>query len=339
MSKYTTEVRYICESSAGLVESAGYASINDILEKCVSAVFNFDFPVFDESYRKPLEKKILKHFYTREIGFESVGLWKLKLDTKLNEIMPYFNQLYKSELLSFNPLYDVDFQTTHTLNRNESAKKDNTGKSTTDRTGRSTSDTNVDTTSTSTGSNNTEVNSETNGVINRDNERNESVNGTTTTTGETKGTDTNTEMYSETPQGSIENLETGRYLTNAKKTLGSSTATNTGTDTENRSSTHSETTHETNDSTTESTTESTTRDTTTGNTSTNFTSENSGNDTTNTSFNETNNITSTDDYIEHIVGKTSGQTYSKMLQEFRETFMNIDMLVIESLEPLFMQLW
>jgi hypothetical protein len=339
MSKYTTEVRYICESSAGLVESVGYASINDILEKCVSDVFNFDFPVFDESYRKPLEKKILKHFYTREIGFESVGLWKLKLDTKMNEIMPYFNQLYKSELLSFNPLYDVDFQTTHTLNRNESAKKDNTGKSTTDRTGRSTSDTNVDTTSTSTGSNNTEVNSETNGVINHNNERNESVNGTTTTTGETKGTDTNTEMYSETPQGSIENLETGRYLTNAKKTLGSSTATNTGTDTENRSSTHSETTHETNDSTTESTTESTTRDTTTGNTSTNFTSENSGNDTTNTSFNETNNITSTDDYIQHIVGKTSGQTYSKMLQEFRETFMNIDMLVIESLEPLFMQLW
>lgn len=339
MSKYTTEVRYICESSAGLVESAGYASINDILEKCVSAVFNFDFPVFDESYRKPLEKKILKHFYTREIGFESVGLWKLKLDTKLNEIMPYFNQLYKSELLSFNPLYDVDFQTTHTLNRNESAKKDNTGKSTTDRTGRSTSDTNVDTTSTSTGSNNTEVNSETNGVINHNNERDESVNGTTTTTGETKGTDTNTEMYSETPQGSIENLETGRYLTNAKKTLGSSTATNTGTDTENRSSTHSETSHETNDSTTESTTESTTSDTTTGNTSTNFTSENSGNDTTNTSFNETNNITSTDDYIQHIVGKTSGQTYSKMLQEFRETFMNIDMLVIESLEPLFMQLW
>ena len=339
MSKYTTEVRYICETTSGLGESTGYASVNDILEKCVSRVFNFDFPIFDESYRKPLEKKILKHFYTREIGFESVGLWKLKLDTKLNDIMPYFNQLYKSELLSFNPLFDVDYQTTHTLNRNENTKKDNTGKTTTERNGRTTSDTNVDTSSATTGSVNTETNSETNGTSNSNNERNETVSGTTTTTGETKGTTTNTEMYSDTPQGSVENLESGRYLTNAKKTLGSSTTINTGTDTENRTTTSSESSHGTNDSTTESTTETSSNDTTTGNTSTNFTSENSGNDTTNSSFNETNNISSTDDYIQHIVGKSSGQTYSKMLHEFRETFMNIDMLVIESLEPLFMQLW
>ena len=339
MSKYTTAVRYICETTAGLGESAGYVSVNDVLEKCVSGVFNFNFPVFDESYRKPLEIKILKHFYTREIGFESVGLWKLKLDTKLNEVMPYFNQLYKSELLSFNPLYDVDYQTSHTLNRNENTKKDNTGKTITDRNGRTTSDTNVDTSSTTTGSVNTETNSETNDVSNSNSERNESVNGTSTTTSETKGTTSNTEMYSETPQGSIENLEAGRYLTNAKKTLGSSTTINSGTDTENRTATSSESSYETKDSATESTTETSSNDTTTGNTSTNFTSENSGNDTTNTSFNETNNITSTDDYIQHIVGKTSGQTYSKMLQEFRETFMNIDMLVIESLEPLFIQLW
>lgn len=339
MSKYTTEVRYICETAVGLGESVEYLGVNGILEKCVSAVFNFDFPIFDESYRKPLEKKILKHFYTREIGFESVGLWKLKLDTKLNEVMPYFNQLYKSELLAFNPLFDVDYQTTHTLNRNENTKKDNTGKTITDRNVRTTSDTNVDTSSTTTGNINTETNSETNDVNNTNHDHNETVNGTTTTTSESRGTNTSTEMYSETPQGSIENLESGRYLTNAKKTLGSSTTNNTGTDTENTNSTSSESSHESKDSTTESTTETTSSDTTTGNTSTNFTSENSGNDTTNTSFNETNNITSTDDYIQHVVGKTSGQTYSKMLQEFRETFMNIDMMVIESLEPLFMQLW
>lgn len=28
---------------------------------------------------------------------------------KLNTIMPYYNQLYKSALLEFNPLYDADY--------------------------------------------------------------------------------------------------------------------------------------------------------------------------------------------------------------------------------------
>lgn len=105
MSKYTTEVRFICETFAGLKKSEGQASVNAILENCVDKIFDFDFPIFDEAYRKNLEKKILKHYYTREIGEETFGLWKLRLDTRLNEIMPYYNQLYKSELLVYNPLY------------------------------------------------------------------------------------------------------------------------------------------------------------------------------------------------------------------------------------------
>src|SRR5699024_4851175 len=118
MSKYTTEVRYICENAIGLTNSDGYISIKDVLTQAAPIVFNFDFPIFDESYRLPLEIKILKHFYTREIGMETVGLWKLKLETKLNEIMPYYNQLYKSELLEFNPLYDVDITRMHNIKNN-----------------------------------------------------------------------------------------------------------------------------------------------------------------------------------------------------------------------------
>ena len=33
MSVYTTEVRYICEYEAGLIESTGYNDIDDIIEK------------------------------------------------------------------------------------------------------------------------------------------------------------------------------------------------------------------------------------------------------------------------------------------------------------------
>ena len=67
MSKYTTEVRYICETYAGLSESSGYSNVDDILTKAAPKVFDFDFPIFDEDYRLGLEKKILLNYYTREI--------------------------------------------------------------------------------------------------------------------------------------------------------------------------------------------------------------------------------------------------------------------------------
>lgn len=109
MSKYTTEVRFICEQKAGLSESVDGAGVEEVISSALPHIFNFDFPIFDEEYRPILETKILRHFYTREIGFETYGLWHLKLKTKLNEIMPLYNKYYESELLEFNPLYDVNY--------------------------------------------------------------------------------------------------------------------------------------------------------------------------------------------------------------------------------------
>ena len=43
MSKYTTEVRFICETYAGLSESSGYSNVDDILTKAAPKVFDFDF--------------------------------------------------------------------------------------------------------------------------------------------------------------------------------------------------------------------------------------------------------------------------------------------------------
>ena len=111
MAKYTTEVRHICESFAGLDHSVGYNSIQSVLDDSWDKVFNFDFPIFDENYREPLCKKILKHFYTREICEETVGLWQLRLDDRMNEIMPYFNQLYESEFISIEPLVNYRVRT------------------------------------------------------------------------------------------------------------------------------------------------------------------------------------------------------------------------------------
>src|SRR5574344_1627838 len=125
MSKYTTEVRFICESYAGLSDSTGLTNVNTVLQNSVDKVFDFNFPIFDENYRRPLELKILKHFYTREICAETVALWKLWLEDRLNVIMPYYNQLYKSTLLEFNPLYDVNVTRKH-KGKNDTSSQSNT---------------------------------------------------------------------------------------------------------------------------------------------------------------------------------------------------------------------
>lgn len=62
------------------------------------------YPIFDESYRNILNKKIIEHFYFREIGQETPDRFNFCLGRTMNEIMPYYNKLYESELIEFNPL-------------------------------------------------------------------------------------------------------------------------------------------------------------------------------------------------------------------------------------------
>lgn len=62
--------------------------------------FNFqmtNYPIFDENYRETLNNNILHHYYENEIGFETASLFRFYLNQKLNEIMPYYNELYKAQ--------------------------------------------------------------------------------------------------------------------------------------------------------------------------------------------------------------------------------------------------
>lgn len=110
MSKYTMQLREVCEIEAGLEESKGWNDVDEIVENSRRKIFG-NYPIFDEQYRPVLERKILKHFYMREIGFETVGLFKMKLNNKMNEIMPYYNKLYQSELFEYDPLEDTNIKT------------------------------------------------------------------------------------------------------------------------------------------------------------------------------------------------------------------------------------
>ena len=99
MAKYTTTIRNLMDNN-----------------------FDFglkDYPIFDEEYRELLNNKILMHYYMDEIGFETAGLFKVYLNNKMNEIMPYYNELYKKQkdlLLNFDK----------TTNLTETFTRDNT---------------------------------------------------------------------------------------------------------------------------------------------------------------------------------------------------------------------
>ena len=327
MSKYTTEVRFICEEAAGLTSSVGYLGVNDVINTALPKVFNFEFPIFDEAYRPVLEKKILKHYYTREIGLETVGLWKLFLDTKLNEIMPYYNQLYKSELISFNPMYDVDLTRDHQLKRLEDIKETGTQESDTNRNGT------LDTIANKTGTTHDTSLTTDHGTANQDISNQKTAHGTNGDTTDVTTTVSHVDKFSDTPQGALDGLKNDTYMSEARIVDDTNTSKTvvSGSDDINENNTGNTTTE------TDATSDTTSDGITTQNETVNTTNTDKENRVATQNTNK--NLNSIDDYIEHVTGKTSGVSYSKLLNEFRETFLNIDMLIINDLSDLFMNLW
>lgn len=120
MSSFTTQIRYICESLAGYERGKGYMSIDEVIDKSWNKIFPPSFVTFTPEYRPILAKKILKHYYTREIGSETFGLFQLRLDAKLSVIMPYYNKLYRA----FEKDYDILSDTDVTIDHNRKSKGD-----------------------------------------------------------------------------------------------------------------------------------------------------------------------------------------------------------------------
>lgn len=347
MSKYTTELRFICENLCGYVDSQGLSKVDEIISKSAPLIFDFDYPIFDENYKIPLEKKILRRYYLREIGFETVGVWKLKLNDKLNEIMPYFNQLYKSELLKFNPLIDVDVKTT-----SNTAGTGNTDFSQSDTKNTTETETKKDVYSsaehsafelTKSGNSSGESTSEDKNDGTLTNSSSSSNSGSTSDTSTSAKSYDDNDDYSDTPQGLVGNLNNLTYLTNARHKHGNSddTTTSKGSSTGELTSSSTDTTKSTAKSTatnkeTTTGTETSTNDKTfnsTDNADSSRKGTSSGDVTSNT------NITNTQDYVENIIGKRGAQTYSSMLNEFRKTFLNIDAMILDELSDLFMTIY
>ena len=85
----------------------------------------------------------------REIGFETDGLFKFQLETWLRIHMPYFNKMFESELIEFDPLENSSVNVTaqkindrnQTAKRNATQSMENNG--VTDSTSKTSGETNV----------------------------------------------------------------------------------------------------------------------------------------------------------------------------------------------------
>ena len=65
-------------------------------------VFDFDYDFYDETLKSQFEKKFIDTYRFNEIGYETVERWQHMLMSKLNLIMPYYKQLYKTQLEAEN---------------------------------------------------------------------------------------------------------------------------------------------------------------------------------------------------------------------------------------------
>lgn len=276
MSQYTTELRYLIQQRYDL----GLR----------------DYPLFDESYRNVLNKKIVDEYFFREIGQETPERFKHHLNHTMNMIMPYYNQLYQSELLAIDPL--LTFRESE-----EMARKTNTG-----------------------------TNTESTRVLDQDQTQSSEIDSTNIANGgatvSTLGTETTDEdttntktengldVKSDTPGGliAVADIKTNTWASSAdmrEATTGDvGTADRTVSKDEDITSTNNQTV------TAIGTTEGT------GALNETETDTRSG------------NVNTTDDYLKTKFGFTGNQ--SKLLTEYRKTFLNIDQMIVRDLHVLFM---
>ena len=311
-----------------------------------------DYPIFAEGYRRFLNNKIIEHYMFYEIGYETVSLFNFALGRKMREIMPYYNQRYKSCMIEFEALSTQDATTTlDTTTHGTSSDTSHGTRSGTSSDTRDTSGTSSDTHDTTTHESDT-----------RDTTTHDDGTSSDTTTGTSDGTSTNDEATSSDGNTSNEGTSKSRqvdsqfpqaalsgngdYATSSSDVIGEQTASATSHATADKHETGS--THESTSSTSQGTTSSdgrsheagvsdaTTRETGSGATS----SHEAG------SGRTSGEESSTGSGIRDEHGETlqrltgySGVAASDLIAKYRETFLNIDMEIIYELRVLFMNIW
>lgn len=336
--------------------------VSTLLERGYPFALN-SYPIFNEDYREYLNNKILRHYYFYEIGAETPDRFNYYLETKMNEIMPYYNQMYESELLKYNPLvtdYSEEKIFRDTANEKESA--DQTGQQMAETTGdrysgvtSGNNDTDFSSTQTVSGTNKDNITETIDSHSTTENDLHTETDTTSDGTGSTNTNGSRYEVFSDLPQNQL-NISTtingdsggATYQVDGYATTttgensvqhsetetheeGTSTSSNTGTVDVDGNSTRTQTGSGENTSETTQTQKTglATRQTDDNERNINRNSATFG------SKISTGRELENESTIRYLTGR-SGQSPSRLLQELRSTFLNIDMDIIEELKPLFM---
>ena len=274
---------------------------NDKIAYARPQIFDFSYPFYDSSKTEQFETAFIKHFYTRSLGFETPGMWKFKLEETLNLIMPYYNQLFESTLMQYEPLQNFLINETYnrTLNTTNTATHDLT-------------DTGTRETTISGTSGGTETAKKT-GTEKQDGSG--SNDNTETQTGTIQTDSNKSDVYSDTPQAMLSNLD---YATNARKITEGSTQTNNLTNTNNGNTTNT--------------------NTTTFDTSVNTTRSDTEKRTENRKDNLTRKANDgvTENAIDHWTkenkGLTGNWTSQDLILKYRQTFINVTKEIFDSID-------
>ena len=123
MSKYTVELRELFEpirfSPALFTRSEvegwfkDYELSDYLTTEQIAVITNNGLWTKDK-----LAKKIVDHYYMREIGFETIGLFIHEAKDEMNELMEEYLPLIYSRAIPYDPLVNVDYTETFTRTQN-----------------------------------------------------------------------------------------------------------------------------------------------------------------------------------------------------------------------------
>ena len=141
MASYTIELGTVCRLL--------HAGPSDDWAAAWDAIGLSGYPIYDEAHRAELNGRIIRHYYLREIGVETVEMFGYCVDEAMRLIMPAYNKMYQSALLDVSHLLGVSVDaltrdlTTRTLSVKDSGTGTMTGRTstTTSESGTSTEDT------------------------------------------------------------------------------------------------------------------------------------------------------------------------------------------------------
>ena len=96
------------------------------------------YPIFDEDYRNILNGKILDEYWKREIGVETPDMFFYVIRRKMDQIMPYWNKIYETELIDYSALETMRIHSVNsaTTEGTEETEATNTSNSQNESTGR-----------------------------------------------------------------------------------------------------------------------------------------------------------------------------------------------------------